>query len=528
MNSYNNNLHNTTVNILNNQKLEVKKNQSALRAGMFTLYYAKGAEITAGEHQKQAATTCSFKEGVVNETNANNHISINVLASAEQEKKLVGQAVSNAATAASNIQISANAITKLASDMGSVLSITQASMLDTEINEQAILCSKLIKETAYLAEEISQYSMEASALTSEVSANTVEAKATVTDTSVNELLAVATQEFDAAKAELKTTTETLNISSYNKNKAEGTLEDLDTNSSATENAYHLSNEKINLNLEVPSKDLSDTSFTICFYFIKAPFETNEKPDYPVEDYYILLVKDSEKSTFSITDAEQLILNKGRYVKVAPAESNETPSVSTTILLTELIDADGDAMQLGQEYTIFVLAVYSEAYKKSLNAFDNFLTAPAATFTLTHTLQHPDATAVDFDPETNTLGFSLTENAAFSVAYRCMYLPCTSADDKPGFLFNLDLAEQVSTGNYSVAATTENPDNGKKLITGTTQLTEATTDNFGNSLVKGQLYLPVVLSISTEVATDLDQFTYALSPFTLTTPFIYHPIGLDKQ
>jgi hypothetical protein len=525
MNSYNDNLHTTVVAILNNLELELKADQDQFQDEEVSLFNAQGAQITAREKQQQAAATVEDKSVVVNETTAIKHISKNILTSTNKGKTLVQQSMSTAETAASNIQVAANAIVKLTSSMESVFRITQAAKYDAEINKQAALCSKLIDETAHLAKNASQHTMEASMLTAEVTATAIEINTTKNDTSIDSLLESVTEEFNIAKASLKADTESLYVSSDIEGLAEGTLKGVDRNYTAAKHAYHISNKKMNLELVVITEDSSSKSFTVCFNDMKDPFEDNETRKSRVDKYYILLVKNSKKSTFSIAAAEQLILSKGQYVEVAPS-----PSISTTILLTQLTDADGDAMQIGQQYTVFVLAKYHEEDKSKINNFENYLTAPSGAFAVSHKLQPPAAAAINFDLKTNTLGFSLTENTIFNVEYRCMYLPFTSNEggDKPGFIFNLSIAEQVSAGNYSVAVTEKKSDSGKSLIIGTTQLTEVTTDIFGNSLVVGQTYLPVVLSISTEVLIDLELFANSISPFALTIPFTYHPIGSEKQ
>jgi hypothetical protein len=87
--------------------------------------------------------------------------------------------------------------------------------------------------------------------------------------------------------------------------------------------------------------------------------------------------------------------------------------------------------------------------------------------------------------------------------------------KIGFLFNQQLAEQVSAGNYIVAnpipaevkpKKQDDESNQFHETKWTAQIENDTTDNFGNPLKKGNLYTPVILSVSTAAETNLSRFT----------------------
>ncbi|MCB0837838.1 MAG: hypothetical protein KDD99_14295, partial [Bacteroidetes bacterium] len=53
------------------------------------------------------------------------------------------------------------------------------------------------------------------------------------------------------------------------------------------------------------------------------------------------------------------------------------------------------------------------------------------------------------------------------------------------------------------------------------LDEETTDNFGNILVEGEQYLPVVLTASAAMESNQKQFTNALSDISQAQPFVFH-------
>ncbi|GAB2808516.1 hypothetical protein [Ferruginibacter profundus] len=119
--------------------------------------------------------------------------------------------------------------------------------------------------------------------------------------------------------------------------------------------------------------------------------------------------------------------------------------------------------------------------------------------------------------------------------------------RPGFFFNLKLAEQVSSANYivplpsqitSTTLTTGDNDESQRadkkgrskkeskenVVIEALQIKipilDNVTDNFGNPLIRGNAYIPVVLTYSTEMEEILDQFTNDLSDFTKTKSFDY--------
>ncbi len=642
MNSYNENLHSSIITSLNEQELELKKIGAKLDASKFSLYYAEGAKINAAEKLETANKEYVFQQQVKNQAVENSNISTNLLASADQGKSYVTQTVTNTSVAAANVQVAANAILRLASDVGSIFSIVNAADFGSEIYDQSNEAYQLMNQTAYVAEKTSQHSMEASTLIAEVSATTIADKAKVTNTSVQDLLKVVNTEFDKTATTVATDNTALATASKIEKKAEGVLEDVNVEYYATHSAYQLNNKELNLDLAV--KVDSNTEYTVSFDYYKSPFPKpgTEKSGYPVKNYYIMLVKDNKKSTFSINNAEGILSTgkKDQYIEIA-----STPKllgqhkVEKSISMSELRDSNGDEMELGKAYTVFVLTVFTNDYKKLINTFDDYLSAPSATFTLANTLSSPKPDAIVVTREKGhlqKLSFHLEENKNYNeVAYRCMFLPdnkdlitglltekglrsieneveekehiadkfdpviaeqeavlnslrvaytalkeeeeenqkaqntvtdpkekqklvaegkriekeikktsndISTATDKlekakndrkaaidsmepvkqikPGFFFDLKIAELITAANYTVAKKTEKIVNDKLIIDGEMHIEPETTDNFGNRLIDGNLYIPVVVSVFSGNEENKDQFTNALSNFEKTKSFTY--------
>lgn len=647
MNSYNENLHSTVVSTLQAQELEQTTMKASLDASMFTLYYAGGARINASEQLRTAQADYLHQQKLQEQAVTNNNISINLLAAANQEKKYVAQSVTNTSVAAANIQVASNAILKLAGNMGSIFSMVGAADFHSDIYGLAAEAHALMNQTAFDAERVSQLAMEASMLTAEVSAGAIADEAKATNTSIGTLYASISKNFEAATAEVAADNAQLASTSAAEKVAEGDVESQNVEYYASCHAYYLNNKELNLGLKVPSPSITRDSYTVVFDYYESAFSlskvsayegkpTDDIAGYPVSNYYIMLVKDNQKSTFGLASAEALVTSRdGRYIKIPGKHDTTSKEIERKIFISELVDSDGEKMILGAEYVIFVMAELMTEYKKNINDYSDYLSAPSAPFTLTNKLTSPKP--ADIAVKERTLSFQLKEYRAYDVQYRCMFLPVSSSlvkgllseqglrtlereierleaiaeffdpkieeleteiaslesdyaakagqvqelidkehdappKDKPklkeeiaklqqqmeailvkisvktvelnklenkkkeeiskidpaiesfpGFFFNLEIAEQVSAANYKKATMKEvvdEKDKTKVLLTGTLTITETMTDNFGNALIEGYSYVPVVLSYADPVKQDPKQFTNSLSAYAETKPFVY--------
>lgn len=644
MSSYNENLNASVVASLQAQELKLNSTQTLLNANMFTLYYAEDAKITAQEKLEQTEKSYSEQEIVNEEAVANNNIATNLLATANQEKEINLQSVSNTAVAAANVQIATNAITKLASDMGSIVSILNAADYGSQIYEQAIAVNQLMNNTAYNAEVTSQLAMEASSLTAEITASTVADMAAKTATSVSDLLTVLKSQLDATTALQITENAALASAATAKKKAEGALIDSKVDYDAASGSYIDTNKALNLNLHVINK--SNTGFTAQFSPYLNPFNNSNEinssnNNSPVENYYVFVVKESEKSTFSLSMAEGLITNSRIAI---PVTTNQTATqIAIEIEIANYLDSNQDPIKLGENYVVFVFAQFTLNYKKALNNFEDFLTAGSASFVLTNKLNSPTSKAITMSTnDIPTLTFNVTGNNSYPVAYRCMFLPDntelinaqfstnsqltleeaiikeinieiqnhdtnqplfnqdlqtlsaelknliesqqkindnikaleTDADGtpvttndntdqnaeletitskinklkeqinelttsqnsysnsedgtlnsqnktpNPGFYFNELIANNVTDGNFILPNNSQITSDATKT-TVILPLPVNATDNFGNPLIEGNSYIPVILSVATGSINLVKQYSSSLSDFRTTATFIYN-------
>jgi len=294
---------------LQSQSLDQKKLESQKNAAMFTLYHAEGATITADEKLDAAKGDVDFKAKVKRQAVNNTNIANNLVASATQADQYTKQSVTNMATCASNVQIAAKSILRLASDVGSIFSIINASDSGTEMYKSAENVRNLINNTAYSAQLASDVAMEASMLTSEVSSSALLDNSKAANSLINNLLKLTSANFDAASQIAAAANTELATASATTKLAEGNLEDLAIDYCAAKVAYSSMNSHLNLNLNVAK--VTQTSFDVDFNLIEKAFKADrdglpqpKNPTVMVQDYFLIVVKDNKKATLSVSNAEE--------------------------------------------------------------------------------------------------------------------------------------------------------------------------------------------------------------------------------
>lgn len=502
MNSYNENLHSSVVTSLQSEELKRKKVKAKLKASMFTLYYAQGATITANEGFEAAEKNLKFKGSVKTQAVEGNDISNNLLYAQNQASQYLKQSVTNSAIAASNVQIAATAVLKLASDLGSIYSIVNAADFDTDIYRQAQSARDYMNDTAYAAEMASQTAMEASMLMSESSFPTVLDNAKSNGSLMNNLLKIVAADYDNADESVDKSNASLAAADVKEKAAEGVLEENSADYQASVAAYKKTNIGLNLGLVAfagrskpqaedcrkhhkrpkgtessHDKVEENKCFTVGFNLLKSPFEPpSSDPYYPVNfqvlhpqeqivpeeglsGYNIIVVKSTKKTTFTLSDAESLLSNtddKRRYIPVyllSKADPTLECQVTKVIDIDNgpVYDSDGEILMPGTRYVVFIMAVLKDSYKKLINTFDDFLSAPSAPFHLTIALESVDYHNIKVYDDSNSLTFWLKNSGSqqpgnsfsplFKVQYRCILLPVNDKGETalltPGVLNKLD-------------------------------------------------------------------------------------------
>jgi hypothetical protein len=474
MSTYNNDLHTNLVATLQNQAQQIEQSKSQLTAATFTLHYAQAAITTAYEKLETAQNYLASKTLVKAETQHATSIATNILESATTSSACVKQSVSNAAVGAANVQIAANAVVRLASDIGEVFNILTNINADSDIFLQCKEVNLLMNSTAYNAELASQIAMEASMLASQVSAGDLLAKAKKTNDPMQNLLQEVNNNFTDAVQMVAEDNLKCSIAYVTEKNAEAAYENIAVQNKAVNDAYNFINDHSNLNLNAyPIKDNEGSHFGVTFNIIHPPFleayisdiQKNNLAYYPVKDYYLFLVKDNHKSFFSTNDALNILANgEKQYISLSNfLKQDDTVAVKNTIALNfnytkvlandgsefTLQDTDEDELHQGTKYVVFLLANFYEEYKKELNNFNDFLSAPSPAFCLTQVLAPVNAADISVEKNTSdtnktynyNITFTIAEQPTYDVVYRCLLLPETYGTVK-GLLNNAS-AEDVT-------------------------------------------------------------------------------------
>lgn len=526
MNTYNESLQATRIALLENQELTIASNESDLNAAIVAHYFAQGGKIAAEEKLERTLQDDTIYKKIIAKTVSVNNLVGNLAASTNQENVYVAQTITNAAVAASNTEVASNAIVRLASDLGSIFSIVSAADYGSEIYEQVSEVSALLNDTAYDAEVASQLAMEASILTSQLPASANNAMAKSIQTATSTFMQSIQLQLKALSDTIITESTRVQTAINTIKMAEGHVTNTKTDHLALQKGYDVIRNQMNLNVQVLSieKTTSDYRFTVSFEPYRNPFnDLDTYKDNPVKEYVIFLVEEKAKTVFSVADAEGILMNNSLNCVRIPS-NDTTATLSTTILMSEMKDVANQNMVLGENYVVFVLVTFTEAYKRALNTFDDFMTAPSPVFTIRYQLNSPLASDIVVATNANNqqvLHFKVNEISTFKVAYRCFFIPKSDSVS-----VDLLVAEQLPFSNYSLAK--DDTDSGKdsplkegeinffKKVT----ITESTTDCFGNRLLASKSYLPMVLSCAAEGTTGTQkEFSNSLSS-SQVAPFIF--------
>lgn len=530
MNIYSEKLHTQVSDILCKQQTETDNLASMVSAEMFTSYYAAGAVISAASVLQALKDKQAFYALLKKQTNESNAICSNLVLSINQTNQYQNQSVINAGVAGTNIQEAANAVVKLAGDIGSICNIIEASLKDTEIHNRAEALNICIGQIANYAENASLLAMEASILSSEVSAVPLHDKALALNAAMDGLMNTVAVDYDNIAASVLANEKIHLAALTEKKKTEGRYANSRAALNAAENTYTSINMELNHGLTSSFTGEQQTEIEVSFNLIRSPFAENvETPFYPVQDYFIFLVKEKNKSIFTNELAESVHLQfPDRYIHLNDLNA-DVPQVHKTYNLQitgsekkkyVLKDTDGKEIIPGVNYVAFLLGVYQFQYKKILNDYSDFLSAPSQAFCVTHLLAVAHSIKADIAntdwPKSISFSVEETPDTEGLVQYRCILLPQSEKHNGNliDFLFNLQLAQQVYAANYIVAEKSDT-----ELNSWTLSLPISTTDNFGNEVKSGNYYIPVILSVFNGKNENSGSFTNSWTGYS-NTPLLY--------
>ncbi|QMV15961.1 hypothetical protein [Vibrio spartinae] len=546
MNSYQENLQEVVGTSLDALYAQQQKLASQRRGAQYSLYYAQGAQLTAFDNlestsEQLEAVRLSNQQGVKNDNLMNN-----LVESTHLIQSNVATTVSNSATAATNVQTAATAVAKLAGDIGSALNIAAAACYGTDIYKKTLEANAFIRETANQAEYASQKAMEASSSSSEVIAKELESSATRSKSELEKLLAAAQTQFKSLSSARVADQEALFTASQTEKKAEGALEDAQSAESAIDGTVQDSNDTLNFNLTAVAQ--GDQQITVSFQPFTSAF--TQLPEQcatqlgktdgstlrdPAQHYFVFVVSADKKSSIKQDQVESTFAEyqKDRFTEVTPDDQGH---YQTTLKYGDsCLDFSGKPLQLGRDYLVYMYVVLDLTYQKYIGSYSNVLSSASPAVTLLTKL--PVAQKISFDDDSRQILFMVTgSKGKYEPEFRVMLLPAYQPStgglmvaplppeagcSALNFYFNQSIAMQVSSANYQLAhIESSKVKSGKRVHRMAAAVPDDMTDNFGNPLIAGASYIPVVL---TTPASGVDQGCYASSLSALDTdPVIIIP------
>ncbi|MDW6002501.1 hypothetical protein [Vibrio mangrovi] len=515
MNSYQEHLQEVVGTSLDALYAQQQKLASQRRSAQYSLYYAQGAQLTAADNLDTVSEQLESVRLINQQGVKNDNLMNNLVASTHLIQSNSATTVSNSATAATNVQTAATAVAKLAADIGSALNIAAAACYGTDIYKKTLEANAFIRETANQAEYASQKAMEASSSSSEVIAKELESTATRSKAELEKLLAASQAQFKALSSARVADQEALSTARQTEKKAEGALEDAQSAESAIDGTVQASNDTLNFNLAAVAQ--GDQQITVSFQPFTPAFsqlpeqcaaqlgKTDGSLPAPAPHYFVFIVSADKKSSVKLEQVESTFaeFQKERFTEVLSKDAKG--NYQTVLKCDTCLDFGGKPLERGRDYLVYMYAVLDLAYQKYIGSYSNVLSSASPAVTLLTPL--PVAENISFDEDSREITFNVTMNMKQEPEFRVMLLPAyqpltgglmvaplpTASTSALNFYFNQSIAMQVSSANYQLAhieSTTLK--NGKLVHQMSADLSGDMTDNFGNPLIAGMLYIPVVL------------------------------------
>jgi hypothetical protein len=341
---------------------------------------ANEVQIAAENQYDTSVTNCGqsleiFKQGMDCANTATN-----LLGTTQTTVDGVASLRTDVGTTATSIAVAVKAISQLSANMGSAQNIAEATMEGTQLYKDTEEANKQIRTAAKKAKEAAFEVVKASSKTAQIAAAKVHDEVTVTHAKfdemaqknqaqlaeLNQFSSVAHQQTIEAATELKA--------------AKGECENAEAIYQATDTSLAAINKSLNYNLKVqdPNVDGIEVSFD--------SFTLKGTDDYE-HNYHIFVVKAELKDTITMTQVES-IFNSDEEERFKTIEKDETDnSYHSNILSTKegahnwLLDIEGEKIELGKPYVVFLYIKLNENYKNAINSYYDLLSAPSNEFTL---------------------------------------------------------------------------------------------------------------------------------------------------
>ena len=549
MNTYRDNLRETIKDTLADIRTEKEQQRTLVNIAEDDLFFAEGTQSIASNRWEDIKSQYKKIHAISVQGVACGDQSGNLTNTAGLAAENVAKLVSNTATAANNVQVAANAIAKLAASMGSAKNISFATMQGSNVDDQVKKAEQHIKISAYLAEKMTIDAMQSTSNAAQIMTPKVFEDVKVVNEKFAEVELSAQTRLETVTDTMKTTQQTLSKSNTELIVAKGRLKAADKIYGGTVSSLTNCNDTLNFNLSI--SDFDDMSAKVCF----DAFLPKEGKEDDGNKYFIFVAKADLKETITYEFADN---NFHRYsterfiaVKNIPRgkrNGSEAP-FSRVINFTEEgcnLDVDGDKIERGTPYVLFIFMQINDKYKRRINNFNDKISTQSDEFVLTTKL----ANAHFISLKTNKLTFELPSDpdkeadtsgkAKEDIELRLMFLPVKGEDhsgcykvpnDKPADWFTVEIAEQVSQSNYQLMikggdgaekagaskskAKSATSHGAKSTVTSVDNyyvcdVDVAQTDVFGSLMSQRRKYIPVVLTTIDSASLDVSEYASALS------------------
>jgi hypothetical protein len=555
MNTYNERLQQTVVRTLSEIHAQIINSESAKTTAEYALYYAQATQVTA-QDKLQNTKQCEdlwkalSEQGMVSA----NQIS-NLLASSLQANSDVAAGTSNAAVAASNVQVAENAISVLAADMGEALAITASALSDSNVHKATANADFFIDKVAFDSSRIACDAMNSSVSTSEISIAEVLAQTQALKSRIESVFESVRTTQSNFSDQVTVDKRSLDVAIRAERLAEGRLKDVISQLKAMRLAQTnaVANLNYGLNISVASSSQIEVSFITLpaslpkFDFVSMPEVVI--PD-PAPKYYLALLPAQYQTTFTLDSADSLFSQRSTDA-TGSFTLLDAPHPGATV--TELVslaasnqddlgakDVFGNLLGVGSRYVAFLYIELSLAYKQFIGSFSDLLSAPSPVFVPATRLPVPTTLSCEYSSGSDGLSWAtaffnvpscqprrqenerdihrgaainvqvaskdanLETNPFFADAeleFRCIlvktaldptadFLLSSDGTNKAPIYFNLNIAEQISPANYTVASVSQSPQSTFELVFG-----PGSTDDAGNLIRPDVEYQPFILAVA---------------------------------
>ncbi|MEP1032657.1 hypothetical protein [Ekhidna sp.] len=452
-------------------------------AAKVALYYAHGqTEKTDNAYEKTRADSNAAE--VLNKSAVKSiNLSENVVLAAKQSLQDSGSTTSNVSTAAANMQIAANAITKLASDVAALKSVAKNTANESKILHHTNNANDLIQEAARKAEEVSLVSMQATIEAAQATASTVVTNSEATLSAIKELHASTASNYNNLLQETFADNDKLTIAKKNEKLASAkhdvTKKQDEAIKSTRKQINHVSNHDLIIfdPQVVKSKNKDDKKVPISTipegnsYTIDFKAFNNEED---IKHYRLIVAKYDDAEAFDINIAKDL--DPGTYFQFQPTPTSKKKKIySNTFHLldaperastsaggesvtngnnkwrkeslendTELffanakqhlaVDYKGKPIDRGVPYVAYVYVVYQNTYQHTINSTVGVLSQPSEQLTLLRKLFTPEKIELHpayFNSRNLAVSFSLPikHYDPNAIEYRIMMLEADNVSAK---------------------------------------------------------------------------------------------------